>query len=81
MAISIISILRTCRFRNFQPLPAPGFRLKNSGELCVVGNNGYSWSSAVSGTDGVNMGFHVTVLYSSLSDNRAYGFQLRCLSE
>ncbi|WP_297628192.1 hypothetical protein [uncultured Rikenella sp.] len=61
--------------------PAPGYRHRDTGALGNVGNYGYSWSSTVSGTNGMDLGFSVTWLYPSYADLRAYGFQLRCLSE
>ncbi|WP_299457633.1 hypothetical protein [uncultured Rikenella sp.] len=59
---------------------APGYRHRDTGALNNVGNNGYSWSSTVSGTNGMNLNFNVTWLNPSNANNRAYGFQLRCLS-
>ncbi len=65
--------------------PAPGFRDVGTngrlGDLVGVGNNGFSYSSSVSGSYGVYLGFRVTNLYPSLASSRGYGFQLRCLSE
>ncbi|WP_294598171.1 hypothetical protein [uncultured Rikenella sp.] len=49
--------------------------------MWVVGNGGYSWSSTVSGTDGMYLHFLVTWLYPSSTACRANGLQLRCLSE
>ncbi len=47
-----------------------------------VGNNGYSWSASTRGIYGQDLLFKVTWLYPSFAnDSRAYGFQLRCLSE
>ncbi|WP_300646482.1 hypothetical protein [uncultured Rikenella sp.] len=46
-----------------------------------VGNNGFGYSSSVSGSNGVYLGFSVTTLFPSSADSRAYGLQLRCLSE
>ncbi|WP_300726604.1 hypothetical protein [uncultured Rikenella sp.] len=46
-----------------------------------VGGNGYSYSSSVSGTNGMNLNFGVAWLHPSSADGRAYGYQLRCLSE
>ncbi|WP_294599522.1 hypothetical protein [uncultured Rikenella sp.] len=70
----------------WQPLPytggtAPGYRYRADGVQRGVGAGGYSWSSTVSGTNGMGLGFHVTWLGPSGSDYRAHGFQLRCLSE
>ncbi len=46
-----------------------------------VGYDGYSWSSAVSGSHGVYLGFNVTLLYLGYANSRGFGIQLRCLSE
>ncbi len=59
---------------------APGYRHRDTGALNNVGNNGYSWSSAVSGTNGMNLNFNATWLNPSNANNRGYGLQLRCLS-
>ncbi len=58
---------------------APGYRHRDTGVLTSVGNNGYSWSSTVSGTNGVNLNFNTSWLNPSNTNNRAYGFQVRCL--
>ncbi len=60
---------------------APGFRYYPSGVLNGVGNHGYSWSAASSGIRGLELYFRSQYLDPSLSDYRAHGFQLRCLSE
>ncbi|WP_294596513.1 hypothetical protein [uncultured Rikenella sp.] len=46
-----------------------------------VGHHGFSYSSSVSGSNGVYLDFGVTYLGLSNAHSRAYGFQLRCLSE
>ncbi|WP_297831433.1 hypothetical protein [uncultured Rikenella sp.] len=61
--------------------PAPGYRSLNTGTLSDVSNSGFSWCSATSGIHGVYLNFGVTWLNPGLANNRAYGFQLRCLSE
>ena len=61
--------------------PAPGFRSLASGGLSYVGNGGFSYSSSVSGSNGVYLDFYVTGLNPSYAYLRAYGLQLRCLSE
>ncbi|WP_297830103.1 hypothetical protein [uncultured Rikenella sp.] len=61
--------------------PAPGYRRRDTGALSTVGGNGYSWSSAVGGTNGMYLFFSVTYLNPSSATSRAYGYQLRCLSE
>ncbi len=61
--------------------PAPGYRHPTSGAPGGVGNDGYSWSSTVSGTNGMNLHFYVTGLNPSYALSRGFGLQLRCLSE
>ncbi|WP_304708282.1 hypothetical protein [uncultured Rikenella sp.] len=46
-----------------------------------IGEGGYSWASTVRGTFGMNLDFHMTGLSPSHAYCRAYGRQLRCLSE
>ena len=46
-----------------------------------VGYHGYSWSSVTSGISGLDLNLHSQNLNPSHADYRAYGFQLRCLSE
>ncbi len=60
-------------------IPAPGVRGNGEGALWNVGNNGYSWSSTVSGSNVRFLDFDPTWLKPQNSNNRAYGFQLRCL--
>ncbi|WP_297623468.1 hypothetical protein [uncultured Rikenella sp.] len=47
----------------------------------TVGNYGLSWSSATSDIRGLDLNFHSQHFNTGSSDNRAHGFQLRCLSE
>ncbi|WP_294600817.1 hypothetical protein [uncultured Rikenella sp.] len=61
--------------------PAPGYRNRDTGALGRVGYGGYSWSSTVSGSNGMHLDFYVTWLNPSYANYRAYGFLLRCLSE
>ncbi len=65
--------------------PAPGYRDAGNygrlGDMNGVGNGGYSWASTVSGTNSMNLDFHVAQLYPSYVGSRGRGFQLRCLSE
>ena len=58
-----------------------GYRNIPTGALGGVGRNGYSWSSAVSGVYGMYLGFYATWLLRGSTNNRAYGFQVRCLQE
>ncbi len=64
---------------------APGYRDAGHdgrlGGMMSVGHRGYSWSSAISGTNGVFLHFGATELYPSSTTHRAHGLQLRCLSE
>ncbi|WP_294598729.1 hypothetical protein [uncultured Rikenella sp.] len=46
-----------------------------------IGHNGYSWSFVTSGIYNLDLHFYSQYLTTSNSDNRAHGFQLRCLSE
>ncbi|WP_294600372.1 hypothetical protein [uncultured Rikenella sp.] len=46
-----------------------------------VGNLGYSWSFAGSGTGSVFLGFNAQYLTPVGAGHRGYGLQLRCLSE
>ncbi|WP_300681624.1 hypothetical protein [uncultured Rikenella sp.] len=46
-----------------------------------VGDGGYNWVSTDNGIFGMFLGFHATWFNPSHADSRAYGFQLRCLSE
>ena len=58
-----------------------GYRNVATGALTAVGNNGYSWSSSVSGIRGLFLLFSASGLNPSHPDYRAYGFQVRCLQE
>ena len=60
--------------------PAPGLR-SNSGTLYRVGLDGYSWTSTVTDTDAYFLDFHYNEVYPNSTNNRGYGFQLRCLQE
>lgn len=61
--------------------PAPGGLYPYTGALTYVGNNGYNWSSTVSGSDARRLYFHVTGLNPYSADYRAFGFPVRCLQE
>ncbi len=60
-------------------IPAPGVRGNGEGALWNVGNNGYSWSSTVAGTNARFLNFNSGGLNPQNSNNRANGLQLRCL--
>ncbi|WP_300852107.1 hypothetical protein [uncultured Rikenella sp.] len=49
--------------------------------LASVGSDGFGYSSSRSDNNGVSLGFSVTGLNPCYAYVRAYGFQLRCLSE
>ena len=65
--------------------PAPGFRDAGNegrlGALEYVGHYGFSWSSTANDTRGIYLHFNATNLNLRGQGHRAYGFQLRCLSE
>ncbi|WP_299458205.1 hypothetical protein [uncultured Rikenella sp.] len=61
--------------------PAPGYRHRATGALNSTGNDGYSWSSATNEIYCLDLGFGITWLDPCYVYGRAFGFQLRCLSE
>ncbi|WP_304708213.1 hypothetical protein [uncultured Rikenella sp.] len=65
--------------------PAPGFRDAGSngrlGDLMGIGNDGFSYSSSVEDSNRVCLYFYTQRLDASYLGYRAYGLQLRCLSE
>ena len=65
--------------------PAPGFRdagnNKGCGTLYAVGENGYSWSSTIAGSNARFLSFRYGGLNPQLNSTRAYGLPLRCLQE
>ncbi len=70
--------------------PAPGFRdsgyrtaENGAGKLYYVGGLGFGWSSTVPGesTDALFLGFDSGDIRFYDLNNRAFGFQLRCLQE
>ncbi len=71
------------RFCPVCAVPAPGYRdfgrTGYEGVARNVGNNGYSWSSSVSGSNGFYLNFNTTNLNPSNANNRGHGFQVRCL--
>ncbi|WP_300729143.1 hypothetical protein [uncultured Rikenella sp.] len=64
---------------------APGHRGSGEGALWGVGIGGYNWSSTSYDSGdryrGVLLHYYATYLNPSDVYLRAYGFQLRCLSE
>ena len=70
------------RFYNNQVwYPAAGDRSSKSGELLTIGSRGYVWSSAISGIRSLNMSFSMSGLSPSITNNRSFGFQVRCVQE
>jgi len=61
-------------------LPVAGFRFESNGSLSGVGSGGSYWSSTVSGTSArsLNFGSSNATIYS---DNRAYGYSVRCIKD
>ncbi|WP_294594850.1 hypothetical protein [uncultured Rikenella sp.] len=51
------------------------------GALRSSGSSGYNWSSGTSETNSLYLIFGLQNLGTSSADFRAYGLQLRCLSE
>jgi len=62
-------------------LPAPGNRHANWGTMTGVGDIGFSQSSTINDIRGHHLLIGVNRLNPSYTDPRAYGLQLRCLSE
>ncbi|WP_294600524.1 hypothetical protein [uncultured Rikenella sp.] len=60
---------------------APGSRYHANGALSLIGNSGSGWSATIHTTDGLFLYFNAAALQLSGTGSRAYGFQLRCLSE
>ena len=58
----------------------PGFRHSSSGSLLNVGSNGYYWNSSVSVTNAGFRSFNSGGMSNS-SNNRAFGFAVRCLKD
>ncbi|WP_300829473.1 hypothetical protein [uncultured Rikenella sp.] len=52
-----------------------------SGNSIGIGSDGFSWSSTASGNTGVYSHFSTQYLNPGRANFRAYGLQLRCLSE
>ena len=64
---------------------APGYRdfgrANYEGVARNIGHHGYSWASSTSRTNGMLLEFRFQFLMPDYAVNRAYAFQLRCLSE
>ncbi len=65
--------------------PAPGYRdamsTRGFGGLRDVGYYGYSWSSAIAGSNARYLDFYYDGVTPQNNNYRAYGLQLRCLQE
>ena len=61
-------------------LPLAGYRDRTTGALSNLGTNGYYWSSTVSGTNARTLSFNSSTA-GMYTNNRAYGFSVRCLKD
>ncbi len=62
-------------------LPAAGYRISSNGQLYSRGYYGYYWSSTeYSSNSAYNLYFYSSSQYVG-SNNRSYGFSVRCISE
>ena len=52
-----------------------------SGALRIVGTYGYSWSSGTNGVGALNLYFNASNVYPLNSNNRAFGWPVRCVKE
>ena len=60
--------------------PAAGYRNYSTGAISNQGGNGYYWSgSAPSVSNGSNLNFNSTAVNTRNSNNRSYGFSVRCV--
>ena len=62
-------------------LPAAGYRDAYVADLGNVGTHGNYWSSTVSGTRAYYLYIQNDYVFPGLSDNRGYGYSVRCISE
>ena len=62
-------------------LPSAGYRDRSSGLLGNQGTDGFYWSSTVSGTHARRLHFFSTAATTNFSDDRAFGFTVRCLKD
>ena len=61
--------------------PAAGWLTNASGAAEHGGANGFVWSSAVSGTNALNLQFNSTGVNPANNNNRANGCSVRCVQE
>jgi len=62
-------------------LPAAGYRFGTDATLVNVGTRGYYWSTTFTGTTAYNMSFYNIRVNPAVSNNRVFGFSVRCISE
>ena len=62
-------------------LPSAGYRHRIDGLLYTHGTIGLYWSSTVSGTHARRLHFFSTAATTNFSDDRAFGFTVRCLKD
>ncbi len=62
-------------------LPVAGNRIFSNGSLSFVGSNGYYWSATVSGAYARFLVFNNAGTTGGNSNNRAYGYSVRCLKD
>jgi uncharacterized protein (TIGR02145 family) len=67
-------------FASVLKLPVAGFRNGSTGALTNLGSNGGYWSSSVDGTKARRLYFHSSGALV-LSNDRAFGFSVRCIKE
>ena len=61
-------------------LPMTGYRYNIDGSLNAVGSYGYYWSSTVDGTKARDLNFN-SFSVNMNSDERAFGFSVRCIKD
>ena len=68
-------------FNSALKLPLAGYRDRALGSLGHQGSAGYYWSSSPFGTFAYDLGFSSGGVDPAVSDNRAYGFSVRCVKD
>lgn len=61
--------------------PKAGNRYYGSGSLVNLGSGGAYWSSSINGANAYNLYFYTGGVYPGGSNNRGYGFSVRCLKD
>lgn len=69
------------QYKNIAWYPAGGYRVYLTGELNVVGSNGYWWSSTSSDILAKNSSYNIQEITRTASYHRARGFSIRCIQE